>query len=83
MATSTSSTGSTNSVAVHGWNAVPVDAKAIFIGKPYLNQPKPLLVNDIKFPSDDPIAVKVRAYALEKLPSKTFNHSMRVFYFCR
>lgn len=70
-----------DSVAVHGWSAVPVDANAIFLGKPFLNKPQSLLVNDIKFPSDDSIVAKVHQYAKEKLPGKTFNHSMRVFYF--
>ncbi len=60
---------------------MPVDANAIFLGKPFLNKPQPLLVNDIKFPSDDSIVAKVHQYAKEKLPGKTFNHSMRVFYF--
>ncbi len=72
---------SSDSVAVHGWSAVPADANAIFLGKPFLNRPTPLLVDEIKFPSEDPVVAKVQAYAKEKLPSKTFNHSMRVFYF--
>ncbi len=60
---------------------MPVDANAIFLGKPYLNKPEPLLFDDIKFPSDDTVVAKVQQYAKEKLPAKTFNHSMRVFYF--
>jgi len=72
---------STNdTVALHGWTAVPVDAKAILQGKPYLHKPGPILVKDITFPSDDPIVAKVHDYAKEKLPLPTFNHSMRVFY---
>jgi len=69
-----------DTVALHGWTAVPVDAKAILQGKPYLHNPGPILVKDIKFPSDDPIVAKVHDYAKEKLPPPTFNHSMRVFY---
>lgn len=67
-------------VAEHGWTAVPLDAEAIFQGKPYLHEPGPILVKDIHFPSDDPIVVKAQQYAREHLPAQTFNHSMRVFY---
>lgn len=70
-----------DSIALHGWTAVPVDAKAILNGKPYINKPEPLLVKDIPFPSDDPIVAKVRDYVQEKLPQPAFNHSMRVYYF--
>jgi cyanamide hydratase len=73
---------SSDSVALHGWTAVPRDAKAILDGKPYINKPTSLLVKDIQFPSSDPIVSKVRDYAQEKLSPQTFNHSMRVYYFC-
>lgn len=73
---------STDTVALHGWTAVPVDAKAILAGKPYINKPTSLLVKDIDFPSSDPIVSSVRAYAQENLSPQTFNHSMRVYYFC-
>ncbi|KAK3323974.1 hypothetical protein B0T19DRAFT_218908 [Cercophora scortea] len=76
-------TGSTNqdTVALHGWTAVPRDADALLQGKPYLHEPTPLLVRDMKFPSDDPIVAQVQQYAKEKLPSQTYNHSMRVYYY--
>jgi cyanamide hydratase len=73
---------SPDTVALHGWTAVPRDAKAILDGKPYINKPEPLLVKAIAFPSDDPLVAKVREYAQEKLSGPTFNHSMRVYYFC-
>ncbi len=78
-----SSSESTTSaqIAEHGWTAVPLDANAIFNGKPYLHKPTPVLVADIHFPSDDPLVAKVQAYAREHLPPQTYNHSMRVFYF--
>lgn len=72
---------SDDSIAEHGWTAVPVDPEAIFKGKPYLYKPTPILVKEIKFPSDDPIVAKVQQYAKETLPLPTYNHSMRVFYF--
>lgn len=70
----------TDTVGLHGWTAVPVDADAIFEGKPYLNEPTPVSLSDIAWPSDDPIVAKVQEYAKEKLPIETYNHSMRVFH---
>lgn len=69
-----------NDIALHGWTPVVRDHQALLSGKPYINKPSTLLVKDIPFPSDD-VAVKVRKHAEEKLPTPTFNHSMRVFYF--
>ncbi|KAH6634873.1 hypothetical protein B0J18DRAFT_32755 [Chaetomium sp. MPI-SDFR-AT-0129] len=69
-----------DAIAEHGWTAVPVDAEAIFNGKPYLHKPGPASVKDFPFPSDDPIVAKTQAYAKEHLPQQTYNHSMRVFY---
>lgn len=73
---------STNEVAQNGWTSVPLDPSKLFGGEPFKNAPGPILAADIKFPDDDPIVAKVRSYAKEKLPIETFNHSMRVFYFC-
>lgn len=70
-----------NEVEANGWTAVPIDAMQLFNGKTYRHVPEALLVADMKFPSDDPLVAKVQAYAKEKLPEQTFNHSMRVFYF--
>ncbi|KAK0715264.1 hypothetical protein B0H67DRAFT_665302 [Lasiosphaeris hirsuta] len=69
-----------DTVALHGWTAVPADAEAILQGKPYLYKPSPLLVDDIPFPSDDALVSRVQKYAQEKLLPQTFNHSMRVYY---
>jgi cyanamide hydratase len=68
-------------VARNGWTSVPVDLAALLGGKSYIHEPTPLLVDDIKFPDDDPVVAKVQKYARERLPPKVFNHSMRVFYF--
>ncbi|KAK3687683.1 urea hydro-lyase cyanamide [Podospora appendiculata] len=76
-----SSTTDPDTVALHGWTAVPRDADALLQGKPYLHKPEPLLVRDIRFPSDDPIVARVQQYAKEKLPSQTYSHSMRVYYY--
>ncbi|AEO60908.1 hypothetical protein MYCTH_2069839 [Thermothelomyces thermophilus ATCC 42464] len=67
-------------IAEHGWTPVPLDADAIFQGKPYLHEPAPVLVKDIHFPSDDPLVARAQEYAKEQLPLQTYNHSMRVFY---
>lgn len=67
-------------VVEHGWTAVPLDADAIFQGKPYLHEPTPVLVKDMHFPSDDPLVARIQQYAKEQLPLQTYNHSMRVFY---
>lgn len=71
---------SNDTVALHGWTAVPRDAKVILAGKPYIHKPESLLVKDIPFPSDDHIVAKVQEHALEKLSLQTYNHSMRVYY---
>ena len=68
-------------IAKNGWTAVPVDPKIVLGGKPYIHEPEPLLVKDIAFPWEDPVVAKVHAYAKERLPTQTFNHCMRVFYF--
>ncbi|KAH8817024.1 hypothetical protein F5884DRAFT_818877 [Xylogone sp. PMI_703] len=68
-------------ITQNGWTDVPVDPSKLFDGKPFRNAPGPILVSDIKFPSEDPIVNKVQHYVKEKLPIQTFNHSMRVFYF--
>ncbi|KAL3451463.1 hypothetical protein BJX65DRAFT_304047 [Aspergillus insuetus] len=65
----------------NGWNAVPVDAGAIFVGKPFINEPKPISIEEIKFPAGDPIVDKTVQYAKAVLDPETFNHSMRVYYF--
>ena len=70
-----------DNVALQGWTAVVRDPKVLLSGKPHINEPSPVLVKDIAFPSDDDLVVKVQEYARDKLPSQTYNHSMRVFYF--
>lgn len=68
-------------VTQNGWTAVPVDAAKVLDGRPYIHKPETMLVDNVKFPSDDPIVSKVYDYAKQKLPGQTLNHSMRVFYF--
>ncbi|KAL0944332.1 cyanamide hydratase [Colletotrichum truncatum] len=68
-------------IDANGWTAVPVDAGKIFGDKPFLHEPTPISVQEIKFPSDDPVVSKTVEYAKARLHAPTFNHSMRVFYF--
>lgn len=74
-------TSNTAEVAQHGWTAIARDPQVVLSGKSSLHEPKPLLVKDIAFPSDDALVSNVQAYAKEKLAPQTFNHSMRVYYF--
>ncbi|KAK8063450.1 Cyanamide hydratase- HD-type [Apiospora saccharicola] len=80
-AASTTPAASAEDIAKHGWTAVPLDADAIFGDKPFLHEPVPVLVDDIPFPSDDPLVAKVQEYVRRELPEPTFNHSMRVYNF--
>lgn len=68
-------------LARNGWTAVPVDAAIIFDGKPFINEPQPLLVADVEFPTQDPYVIKTQAFVQKRLTGPTYNHSMRVYYF--
>ncbi|UNI17843.1 Cyanamide hydratase [Purpureocillium takamizusanense] len=66
----------------NGWHAVPLDPSKIFHGgRPFVNEPTAVRVNDVVFPDDDAVVAFVRDHVREKLPDKTFNHSMRVYYY--
>ncbi|KAL2848395.1 hypothetical protein BJY01DRAFT_262696 [Aspergillus pseudoustus] len=67
-------------VGANGWNDVPVDAGAIG-DRPFINEPKPIPVDQIKFPTEDPIVSKTIEYVKRVLHPETFNHSMRVYYY--
>ncbi|KAK9610113.1 hypothetical protein V6Z98_010181 [Aspergillus fumigatus] len=70
-----------NEVEVNGWTSMPANAGAIFDGGPFINVPEALSIEEIKFPVDDPIVEKTMRYAKAALPTETFNHSMRVYYY--
>ncbi|KAF0330222.1 hypothetical protein GQ607_002552 [Colletotrichum asianum] len=46
-------------IEANGWTAVPVDAGKIFGDKPFLHEPAPISVQDIQFPSDDPVVAEI------------------------
>lgn len=73
----------TNEIQQNGWTAVPVDPSKIFKRGPYIHKPEALLAKDIQFPSNEPIVRQVQEYVKNHLPRETYNHSMRVFYYCR
>lgn len=63
-----------------GWTSTPADAGAIFGNKSYLNEPGPLSINEIEFPSYNELVSKCVEYVKSCLHPETFNHSMRVYY---
>ncbi|KAL9090063.1 MAG: hypothetical protein Q9159_002231 [Coniocarpon cinnabarinum] len=70
-------------VVTHGWTAVPVDADIIKKEHAKIQSPpKALSIDSIPAPKS-PIVNTVKAYAQQRLPQPTFNHSMRVFYYGR
>ena len=72
---------SAKEIAEHGWTAVPRDPKVFLEGKPYVNKPLALTLENIPFPANDPIVSQVHEYAKKNLSEPAYNHSMRVYYF--
>ena len=66
-------------VVANGWSAVPRSQVKLLAE---LENPEPvkISVDDIPVPNSD-IAKKTLEYAKKELPEKTFNHSMRVWYY--
>jgi len=68
-------------VAANGWTSMPANAGAIFVDRPFINEPDELFFNEIKFPFDDPVVSKTLKYAKEVLHPEIFKHSMRVYFY--
>lgn len=64
----------------HGWSAVPRSMEKLVASRKDPKPSKPVDVKDIPLP-DSPLVEAVMKYAKENLPSETFNHSMRVYYY--
>jgi hypothetical protein len=66
---------------VNGWTAVPRSQGKLLAE---LTNPEPIKISlsDIPVP-DSAVAKKTLEYAKSELPEKTFNHSMRVWYYGR
>lgn len=80
MASSTPA-ASAEDIAQHDWTSVPRDAKAIFGEKPFIHEPATISADEIAFPKDDPLVIKVQEHVRPQLSAPTYNHSMRVYYF--
>ncbi|KAL2757337.1 hypothetical protein ACRALDRAFT_1060739 [Sodiomyces alcalophilus JCM 7366] len=74
-------TSSNDDIKKNGWDACPLNPAKILKGKAFLHEPKPLRVDEISFPSDDPVVAKVQEYAKARLMEQAYNHSMRVYYY--
>ncbi|KAF2829174.1 cyanamide hydratase [Ophiobolus disseminans] len=66
-------------LSMNGWTAVPRSFKKS-LADVNKNKQAELSVSDANPPSTD-IAQKVQDFAKQQLPEKTFNHSMRVWYY--
>lgn len=64
----------------YGLTALPRDPKVLLNGAKNIKVPAAVTVSDIHLP-DTPLAKKVMDYAKSELQEKTFNHSMRVYYY--
>jgi len=69
-------------VKLYGWTAVPVEPTLSkwLGGKKFVNEPLPQFCSQIVLP-DTPVVKACLEYAKTELPARTFNHSMRVFYY--
>jgi len=66
-------------LAANGWSAVP---RSFLKGLSDVDQNSPakISVDDVKLPKSDLVTMTYE-YAKKGLPEKTFNHSMRVYYY--
>ena len=67
-------------VQEHGWTAVPRSLEKLVASRRNPQLSKPMTIESIALP-DSPLVKQVLKYAEENLPSQTFNHSMRVYYY--
>lgn len=68
-----------DAINVYGWAAKPRDPN-LYLKEKASKDPVPQTVDSITLP-DTPLAKRVLEYAKQELPSGTFHHSMRVFYY--
>lgn len=71
---------SSNQTQANGWTAVPVSGKQIIEARKECSKPEAVKVEDMPFPSDDPLVKDVESFSRHHLSEEAFNHSMRVFY---
>jgi len=63
-----------------GFTAVPRSLDKLIATQSTKATSKSVSVDDIDLPNT-PLATSIHAYAKENLPRKTYNHSMRVYYY--
>ncbi|KAI9930726.1 hypothetical protein ASPWEDRAFT_107537 [Aspergillus wentii DTO 134E9] len=68
-------------VGLNGWTSMPANAGTIFGDRSFINEPKAMSIEEIKFPFNDPVVAKTLDYAKAVLHPETFNHSMRVYHY--
>jgi cyanamide hydratase len=69
-----------NELQANGWTAVSVSGKQIIEARGPISPPDPVKVEDVHFPSEDPVIVEAQSFAKQHLSPEAYNHSMRVFY---
>ena len=69
-------------VAAYGWQAVPRKVESLLSHSAASSSgpAKPISVSSIPLP-DSQLGREVKEYAEKELPTETFNHSMRVYYY--
>ena len=65
----------------HGWTAVPRSLSQLVADRADPQPSKPVTIGEIPFPETTPLVQQVVQYAKDNLPTETYNHSMRVYYF--
>jgi len=69
-----------NTIEKFGFTAVPRSLDKLIATQSTKATSTPVSVDDIDLPNT-PLATCIHAYAKENLPRKTYNHSMRVYYY--
>jgi cyanamide hydratase len=69
-----------NTIEQFGFTAVPRSLDKLIATQSTKATSTPISVDDIEFPNTA-LATSIHAYAKENLPMKTYNHSMRVYYY--
>lgn len=67
-------------VKAYGWTAVPRKVGVLLSTRIEVKAPSPVLVSTVSLP-DSLLAKAVHSYAEKELPSETFNHSMRAYFY--
>jgi cyanamide hydratase len=67
-------------IKAYGFTALPRPMTTLLAARKDPQPPTPLTTDDIPLPSS-PLVTAVLEHAKRELPTETFNHSMRVFYY--